>query len=354
MPILPCGVFFESYPKDMGYLRTRGQWLCFIFFMVFLALLPTLFSDGFVAFVNVIGIMCIAVVGLQITIGYAGQMNLGQSAFMGMGAYTCAALANNFGLPFWITIPLGGLAGALFGALFGIPVLRIKGFYLALTTIAAQIMFPLIIMYLPESWFGSGVGLRVQPASFLGMSFDTETSLYYLIMTSVCIMVFFAFNLVRGRVGRALLAVRDNDIAAELTGINVFYYKTLAFFIGAMYGGVAGGLWAYYIRFVGVDQFTLFYSIWFVGMIIVGGQGKILGAILGVIFIRSMQEVITYIGPLISSIMPIQSSADIWFASMNVLLGCIIILFLIFEPRGIVHRWEVIKTSYRIWPFPYI
>jgi len=354
MALLPCGIHFETYNQDMGYLRTKPQWVFFIGFLLLLVLLPQIISIRFIAMINIAAIVCVAVVGLQITTGYAGQINLGQSAFMGMGAFVCGSLAVNFNLPFWLTIPAGGLGGAILGAAFGIPALRIKGFYLAMTTIAAQIIFPLLIMHLPESWFGGALGLNLDPAKLGGITFDTDISLYYFIMVTTVAMIFFAFNLVRSRVGRAFVAIRDNDIAAEMMGINVFFYKTLAFAIGAMFAGVAGGLWAYYIRYIGADQFTLYFSVWYMGMLIVGGLGNILGAILGTIFIRGLLEFITYAAPLMVEHFPQAGGGEIWFAGMNIILGGAIILFLIFEPRGLYHRWNIGKSAFRIWPFPYM
>jgi branched-chain amino acid transport system permease protein len=304
--------------------------------------------------ISITAIMMIAVVGLQITTGFAGLINLGQSAFMGMGAFVAAGLAYHFKTPFWIAIPAGGLGGALLGALFGIPALRIKRFYLALTTIAAQMVFPSIILHLPQRWFGGAIGLSIEPAQLGGIIFNTDVSLYYLILVVAMLMIYFAFNLVRTRVGRAFVAIRDNDIAAEIMGIPLFTYKTMAFFVGAFYAGVAGGLWAYYLRYVSADQFTLYYSVWYVGMLIVGGLGNILGAILGTVFIRSLQEIITHLGPLLVKLLPNVAGAQVWFAGMNILLGGIIILFLIYEPRGLAHRWNVVKTGFRIWPFPYL
>lgn len=354
MPLLPCGIHFDSYRKEMAYIHTRPQMIAFVGFLVLLVVLPLVISSRLVGIINIMAIICVAVVGLQITTGLAGQINLGQSAFMGMGAFVCAALANNLRLPFWLAVPAGGLGGALLGAVFGLPALRIKGFYLAMTTIAAQIMFPLIIMHLPEQWFGGAVGLQLEPARLFGLTFETDVSLYYLVMATSGIMILFAFNLARSRIGRAFVAVRDNDIAAEIMGVNVFYYKTLAFFIGALYAGVAGGLWAYYIRYVGADQFTLYFSVWYVGMLIVGGLGNIFGAILGVVFIRSLQEIVTYLGPYMTQLFPHVAGGEIWFSGMNILLGGAIVLFLIFEPRGLYHRWCLLKTSFRIWPFPYL
>jgi branched-chain amino acid transport system permease protein len=295
-------------------------------------------------------IIMVAVLGLQITTGLSGQINMGQSAFMGVGAFTTAALAVNFNLPFWLSIPCGGIAAALVGIIFGMPALRVKGFYLALTTLAAQILFPMIMVKFPSSWFGGDAGLRLQPAKIAGISIDSVTSLYYLLVVGVAIMIFFAFNLTRSRTGRALLAIRDNDIVAEIMGVNLFSYKCLAFAIGAMFGGVAGGLWAYYMRVVMVDQFTLWNSIWYVGMIIVGGAGSILGAILGTVAIHGLEEILVELIPWVTATFP-NIGGTAWFSSMNILLGGMIILFLIFEPKGLAHRWNILKYSFRIWPY---
>ena len=336
-------------------MSTKYQWGTLIAFLILLLLLPYLIGIKYIAMISITVIMMVAVTGLQITTGLAGQINMGQSAFMGVGAFVTGSLAINFQLPFWITIPSGGIGAAIFGTLFGIPALRIKGFYLALTTIAAQIIFPLMIMSLPQSWCGRAIGLQLDPASIGGLILDSDISLYYLIMAVAVIMIYFAFNLVRTRVGRAFVAIRDNDIAAEIMGVNLFYYKTLSFFIGAFYAGVAGGLWAYYLRYVGADQFTLYSSIWFVGMLVVGGMGSVLGPILGTIFLRALQELIVYLGPVLATAFPrFGGGHQFWFASMNIVLGGVIILILIYEPRGLAHRWNIIKTNFRVWPFSYL
>ena len=349
---LPAGVHAVTYTQDQALIRTPKQWLCFFGFLILLLALPLFGGGKIIGIMNVMGIMMIGVVGLQITIGYAGQTNLGQSAFMGVGAYVCGALALQFNLPLWLNIALGGVSAALFGAIFGLAAVRIKGFYMALTTIAAQYIFSFVMIKLPKGWFGQAEGLRLEPASLLGWTFDTDLGMYYLIFVVALIMIYGAWGLARSRSGRAFVAVRDNDNAAEIIGINVYYYKALAFFIGAFYAGVSGGLWAYYIRYIQADQFTLWLSVWYVGMLIVGGLGSVLGAIIGTVVIRILQEFITYIGPQLAEIFP-HVGGQVVFASMNMLLGGIIILFMIFEPRGLVHRWNIIKESYRIWPFPH-
>lgn len=349
---LPGGIYSETYAQDQSLIRSRGQWVWFIAFMIAIAVLPFIVSGRIVGIANVIGVTLVAVIGLQLTSGFAGQINIGQSAFMGVGAYVCGALAVKFAIPFWITLPLAGIGAAAFGAFFGLAALRIKGFYLALTTIAAQYIFTFAMLKLPKEWFGRAEGLRLEPAALGSFSFDTDARIYYLILFVVVMMTAGAFGIARSRTGRAFIAVRDNDNAAEVIGINVFYYKILAFFIGAFYAGVAGGLWAYYVRYVQADQFTLWMSIWYVGMLIVGGMGSVLGAIVGTVVIRLLQEFISVAGPVLSDWFP-QLGGQIVFAGMNILLGGLIILFVIFEPRGLAHRWSIIKESYRIWPFPH-
>lgn len=349
---LPAGVHFETYAQDRALIRTRSQWIWFALLMLALVALPFSGSGRLLGTAIVIGITVIAVVGLQLNSGYAGQINMGQSAFMGVGAYACAVLATKFSAPLWITIPAAGLCSALFGAIFGLAALRIKGFYLALTTIAAQYIFGFAMLKLPKEWFGRSEGIRMEPASIGGLVLDTDERLYWLVLVVAVVMVTGAWGIVRSRTGRAFVAVRDNDNAAEVIGIDVFRYKTLAFFIGAFYAGIAGALWAYYVRYVQADQFTLWLSVWYLGMLIVGGMGSILGAIIGTVVIRLFQELITVTGPLITEWLP-QLGGQFVFASMNMLLGGMIILFVIFEPRGLVHRWNIMKESYRIWPFPH-
>jgi len=297
-------------------------------------------------------ISAIVVVGLQICTGYAGQVNLGQAAFMGVGAYAAAVLAEKTGLSFLLTIPLSGVAAAGFGFVFGLSAARIKGFYLALTTIAAQFVFHFAVLNLPGSWLGGSNGATVPPATLFGYRIASDTSLYYLCLICTVIMVCGAFGIVRSRFGRAFVAVRDDDVAAGIMGINVVATKATAFLVGAFYAGVGGALWAYMLRFVAVDQFTLFNSVFFIAMIIVGGMGSVVGALIGVFVIRAIQELITTLGPELAASLPFLGG-DIVFASMNVFLGGTIALFLIIEPKGLMHRWNIVKAGYRLWPFPY-
>ncbi|MGB3500882.1 MAG: branched-chain amino acid ABC transporter permease [Mesorhizobium sp.] len=348
----PAGVFATSFARDQALVRTGKQGIALALFLLFLLVLPELVGPRLVAVATAMLITAVVAVGLQICTGYAGQINLGQAAFMGAGAYATAVAGGTYGLPFWLAIPLGGCAAAAFGFVFGLSAVRIKGFYLVLTTIAAQSIFHFLVLNLPQSWLGGSNGVSLEPANLFGFSFSTDRSIYYLCLVLTTIMVAGAYGIVRSRHGRAFLAVRDDDVASGMMGIDVVRTKAMAFLVGAFYAGIGGALWAYYVRFVAVDQFTLFHSIWLVAMIIVGGMGSITGALIGVVVIIAIRESFISLGPTFVQIAP-GLGGDVVFAALNVVLGGVIAAFLIFEPRGLMHRWSILKRSYRLWPFPY-
>ena len=277
----------------------------------------------------------IAVVGLQITMGYAGQVNMGQSAFMGVGAFAAGFCISKLGMSALGALIVAALAAALFGLIFGAAAIRIRGFYLALTTIAAQSVFVFMMLKLPAAWFGQAEGLRLSPATFFGISLDNDHKIYWFVFGVLLVTTIGAFNLVRSKSGLAFISVRDQESAAPLLGINVVKYKLLAFLVGAAYAGIAGALWAFYVRYVQVDQFTLWLSIWYTGMLIIGGIGSIWGAILGTILIRMIQEGLTFLGPQLAN-MNIGSSSQLIFASMNIILGLSIMLCVIYARKGLV------------------
>ena len=348
----PAGVFATSFARDQAFIRTGKQAFCLAIFVFALLVLPELVGPRLVAVVTAMMITAVVAVGLQICTGYAGQVNLGQAAFMGAGAYATAVAGGTYGLPFWVAIPLGGCAAAAFGFVFGLSAVRIKGFYLVLTTIAAQSIFHFLVLNLPQSWLGGSNGMALPPAELFGFTFTSDRSIYYLCLIVTGLMVAGAFGIVRSRHGRAFLAVRDDDVASGMMGVDVVRTKAMAFLVGAFYAGIGGGLWAYYLRFVAVDQFTLFHSIWLIAMIIVGGMGSITGALVGVVVIITIRETFISLGPTFVQISP-AFGGDVVFAALNVFLGGIIAAFLIFEPRGLMHRWTSLKRSYRLWPFPY-
>jgi len=347
---LPCGTRNYDYARDMAVLRTKTHWALFIGLLIILYTAPLYLSNSWLGVCNLIGITIIAVIGLNILTGYCGQLSIGHAGFMAVGAYTTGILTGKLGMPFLAGLICSGFSAGLIGLIFGLPSVRVKGFYLAITTIAAQF----IIIWIINHWSLTGgfVGMSVPRASIGGFVFKSEASQFYLILVIASICVFFAKNLARGKVGRAFIAVRDNDLAAEVMGINLMYYKLLAFFIGCFLAGIAGALFAHWTGFLNAENFTLTDSILYIGMIIIGGLGTTIGPILGAVLIRLLQQGIMYISPVMESAFPaIPAGFTSGIAPM--VFGLVIILFLILEPRGLAHRWALFKAAYRLWPFSY-
>lgn len=349
---LPCGTRNYIYAKDMAIIRTKTHWALLIGFLALLFTAPLYLGGYWLGVCNLIGITLIAALGLNILVGYCGQLSIGHAGFIAVGAYTAAILTNRLELPFLVGLISAGFTAGIVGLIFGIPSVRVKGFYLAITTIAAQF----IIIWVINHWSvvtGGFVGIKVPYASIGGYEFRTETSQFYLIMVIAALVVFFAKNLTRTRVGRAFIAIRDNDLAAEVMGVNLLYYKLLAFFIGCFFAGIAGALLAHWIGFMNAEQFSLTESILYIGMIIIGGLGTTLGSILGVVFIRLLQQVLTVeLVPLLERTF---TALPAGFATgvTPMLFGLFIVLFLVLEPRGLAHRWALFKAAYRLWPFSY-
>jgi branched-chain amino acid transport system permease protein len=350
---LPSGVFFQSYADERALLRTWPQRLWMITFLLAMVALPWAANDYLLGVLTLAGVTLVAVLGLHITIGMAGQLNLGQSAFVGVGAFVAAALASK-GWSMWVCIPAAAFASGAVSILFGLPAVRIKGFYLALTTIAAQIMFPVVMIRLPDHWFGGTAGLPVDPPLVFGVAADTPRSIYWLVLAVVVLAFLAAANLGNSRIGRAFRAMHDNDIASSVIGVDLARTKILAFFAGAFYAGISGALYAYYVRYVSTDQFTLWLSVWYVGMLIVGGLHTPLGAVLGVVAITLLHEGVHAMGSVVlASLSGISNvSGGTVFAMTNVVLGGVIVLMLLFEPLGLARRWALVKAAYRIWPYP--
>jgi len=347
---LPAGTRNYTYAQDMAIFRTRTHWVLLLALLIILFTAPLYWGNYWLGVANLIGITIIAATGLNILTGYCGQLSIGHAGFIAVGAYTAAILTNRLELPFLIGLICAGFTAGLIGLVFGIPSVRVKGFYLAITTIAAQF----IIIWVINHWTnvtGGFNGIIVPPASIGGITFISQASLFYLIMVITILVIFFAKNLARTRVGRAFVAVRDNDLAAEVMGINLFRYKLIAFFIGCFLAGIAGSLLAHWIGFMNAENFTLMDSILYIGMIIIGGLGTTIGPIFGVIFIRLLQQGITFIAPVLESTFALPAGFTTGIGPM--VFGLAIILFLIVQPRGLAHRWQLFKASYRLWPFSY-
>jgi branched-chain amino acid transport system permease protein len=348
--MLPTGICFETYAGEARVLKTVRSRVAVALLVIALLAVP-LVSGAYVLGVAAQGfIALIAVLGLHVTVGMAGQINIAQSAFVGVGAFATAKLSG-YGLPFWAVIPLAALITGLVSVVFAVPAARVKGFYLALTTLAAQVLFPIVILGLPTEWLGGIVGMPVEPLVVGGIVISSPRAFYYFTFAFVLIATCAAFNLHRSGFGRALKAVRDNDVAAQVMGIDVLRTKISAFFVGSLFAGVAGACTAWFLQFVTIESFTLFASVWYLGMLIVGGAQSPIGAILGVLFITVFQEGLHEIG---TEIMRNANEAGgAIFAATNVALGASILLVLIFEPRGLAHRWSVLTTTFQLWPFPH-
>ena len=349
MSLKPCGIFNYRYSQDMAVIRTRPQWITFIMFLILMALLPLYFSGYILGIFITIFVYIVSVMGLGLLTGYCGQISMAHSAFMAIGAFTTGVLVTKVGMSHWLAMPCAGIIAGLIGLIFGFPSFKVKGLYLALITIGAQF----IIMYVILHWnslTGGVSGLAIMPAQIGPIVFDTTKTFYYLAMFMAAAVTFLVKNIVRTRVGRGFIAIRDNDIVAEVMGVNIRAYKLLAFFLGCFFAGVSGWLWSIYIGVASVDHYHLWESVWFLAMVVIGGMGSVLGVILGVTFVEVLREIAVLLGPIVGDAIP-ATRGTIGTALPSLVLGLTVMIFLIFEPRGLAHRWEIVKRAYRLWPY---
>src|SRR6202047_495511 len=280
------GGFKTTYAADMAlYPLPITKWALAAVAVLFIVVAPLILGEYLISILDLILIAVVGALGLNILVGYTGQISIGHGAFMSVGAYTAANLVVHLGAPFWVTIPAGGLMAALIGAVVGIPSLRIKGIYLAIATLAAQLIIEWTINHVPAISGGVQASIQVPRPSLFGVQLRTQTQLYLFLMGFVVLAVVGTANIIRSRIGRAFIAIRDQDIAAEIIGINIFRYKLWAFAISSFYAGVTGVLYTYYLGIANYEQFQLTVSIDYLAMIIIGGLGSILGSIFGAIFV---------------------------------------------------------------------
>ncbi|HUU80763.1 MAG TPA: branched-chain amino acid ABC transporter permease, partial [Acidobacteriota bacterium] len=269
---------------------------------------------------------------------------------IGVGAYTSAILVTRLGFSFWLSLPVAGLVAALAGMIIGIPSLRIKGLYLCIATLAAQFIFEFIFIHW-ESMTKGITGIHVPNPQIGGFEFKTEKEFYWITLVFVVLAVGYARNLIRSRMGRAFVAIRDRDLSAEIMGINLLRYKLSAFAISSFYAGVAGALWVTFLKVVTPDHFPFILSIQYLAMIIVGGLGSILGSIFGAVFITLTPEVLSHFSDIVKLYVP--GYDEIFVPMKEVIFGLLIVLFLVFEPLGLAEIWNRIKAFFRLWPFTY-
>jgi branched-chain amino acid transport system permease protein len=349
------GVFKTSYASDMALYPlpiARGTVIALL--VLFIVIVPLVFGEYYLSIINLVLISIVGALGLNILVGYTGQISIGHAAFMSVGAYTAANLAVRAGLPFWITLPAGGLMAAIVGAVVGIPSLRIKGLYLAIATLAGQLIIEWIINHVPWISGGTQASIQVPRPSLFGFEMKTQGELYFFLLFFALIAIVAALNLVRSRIGRAFVAIRDQDIAAEIIGIDIFRYKLIAFAISSFYAGVCGVLYTYYFGIANYEQFQLGVSIEYLAMIIIGGLGSVLGSILGAAFVALLPLVIRTVMESVGGFFFAANEMATVVSSMRlVIFGALIIVFLVLEPEGLNRLWRNIRNYFRVWPFSY-
>jgi branched-chain amino acid transport system permease protein len=345
-----CGDFRTTYEKDIKIFQTPTVKVCMGLLGVALLALPFLVKGEYLWISMQIAIAVIGAVGLNILTGITGQISLGQGAFLGVGAYTSAFITTKMGLSFWVGVPAAGCVTALAGMIFGIPSLRLKGLYLAIATLASQFILEWVFLRW-EPVTGGSHGIVVPRPSIGGFVFDSDRSYYYIVLVIAAVMVLFATNLVRTRTGRAFMAVRDHYISAEIMGINLFKYRILSFAVSSFYAGVAGALYGHSLRFVSSEQFNIGVSIVYLAMIIIGGLGSILGSIYGAVFMILLPKLLSVVTTQLGTSFP--RMAEVAIALEQGIFGGIIVIFLIFEPDGLAHRWKMMKAYWKLYPFSY-
>jgi branched-chain amino acid transport system permease protein len=350
-----AGNFKTTYAADMAVFPLPiARWTVLVILLLFAVVFPATLDDYYLSIINLVLIAVVGALGLNILVGNTGQISVGHGAFMSVGAYTAANLAVRLGLPFWITLPAGGLMAALIGALVGIPSLRIKGLYLAIATLASQLIIEWVINHTPAISGGVQASIQVPRPVVFGYDVRTQGQLYFFLLFFAVIAIVAAINIVRSRIGRAFVAIRDQDIAAEIIGINIFRYKLIAFAISSFYAGVCGVLYTYYFGIANYEAFQIVVSIDYLAMIIIGGLGSVLGSILGAVFVTMLPIAIRLFVETFGSYIWDTGALSAVAASMRLIIfGVLIIFFLVVEPEGLNRLWRNIRNYFRVWPFSY-
>lgn len=302
---------------------------------------------------NLTGIAVVGALGLNLLMGYTGQISLGHAAFLAVGAYSAAILLKYFPfIPFPLVILAAGLVASIVGIAAAVPAFRLKGMYLALSTLALH-QVVLFVILKAKSITNGAIGLHVPPPSLIWFRLDTPREFYWLILAVTVVGLICAKNLLRTKTGRAFTAIRDWDLAAEAVGVCLWKFKTLSFMVSSFYAGMAGALYAYYIGFINPEDFTLLVSVSYIAMVIVGGMGALAGSVLGAVFITFLPESANFLSHSLGGIIPAISSAAVRPYLEMLIFGLVIVLFLIFEPDGLFGRWKTVRNYFVMWPFRY-
>jgi branched-chain amino acid transport system permease protein len=361
---LPCGEYHQNYRKDHAWWQTKVIKGKMVLMMLVLFIgIPYVSDPYWLSVCNQIGYTALGALGVQLLIGFCGQVTLGHAAFLAVGAYTSTLLILEFpwpkflldlGLAYPISIFIAAIVAGIWSVLFGLPSAKVKGFYLILTTMAAQfITVDFVITQYISQIGGRGQAFSLPPGTIkIGpLVIDSDLKVYYMMIVLVILLTAAVVNLLRSRVGRAWVAIRDNDISAEVMGINVVQYKLFAFFVAGFIGGVAGAFWISNLAAISPEHFPWFWSLWLVGVILIGGVGSIHGTIFGSIFMVVVMELLQM------AVMPLASSfpkllMDFLFIK-EAAFGLAICAFMIFEPNGLAYRWWQAKNYFNLWPFSY-
>lgn len=358
---LATGNYYTSYREEQRIFFTHLDRSCLVAFLVVLFGWPLLFDVGnkYMLVADNILVAMIAVIGLNLVTGFAGLISIGHAAFVGIGAYTVASFARVLGdthilVTHWwpLLIVLSGCMGAVFGAIVGLPALRLKHLYLAIATLSFQMIFQWVINFM--NFFDQGQTIPVGRVFwFTGkvVRRDHYMFWYYAILVTLVVLAFAVRNLLRTRYGRCLVAVRDNDRAADAMGMHPGFTKVYAFALAGFFAGVAGAFHAYLYRGVGIDSFTLHHSINYLAMAIVGGLGTLQGSFWGPLAIMVLHLQVENLSEWAGAHMT--TSTNLATALSPLSFGLVIVLFLIFEPRGIANWWRIARTYVKLWPFRY-
>jgi branched-chain amino acid transport system permease protein len=350
--LLPAGHFRTTYAEDAVIFTTWTSRCAMLGTTALLCLAPLALSQYRLSVLIQIGYLAIAALGLNILVGFTGQISIGHAAFFGLGAFTSAYLSAKLSVPAFFAIPLAALITALAGLLFGLPAARLKGLYLAIATFAAQ--YILLDFFSRAEWFTGGVVPAIAaPFSLFGVKLQGDRSYFYVVLAYLVLSFVLVTNLMRSRDGRALVAVRDHYLSAEIMGISLGKYRTLSFGLAAFFAGIGGALYAHYQGVVSSEGFAIDRSILFLAIVIIGGLGSVRGTLMGTAFMVLLPEVMEWISALLrgSSIdQALELRSNIAFLR-EIAIGLVIVLFLIFEPDGLAHRWQRIKAYWKLYPF---
>lgn len=341
------GHFRTSYAQDFRLIQTplERRWLAAL--LVALMAFPLIASPFLLDLASQALLAMVGALALMLLTGFAGQVSLGHAGLLAAGAFTAGILFKELGAPFWITLPAAALVGALLGVVFGLPSLRLRGLYLAVSTLALHFL----VAYVGgeyEARRGFSTGIVIDPPVIAGKAVTDPRAWYFILLAAAILTLLICLNLLRSRSGRAWAAIRANETVAEALGIGVAANKLLAFVVSSTLTAVAGALFAYYRGFVSVEAFSLFLSIQYVAMIIIGGMGSLLGAILGAVFVTLFPYLIEAV---VQQLPGARAYAGVLFAVNYASFGVVMILFLVLEPQGLVGIWRRVQTYFLLWPF---